>query len=78
MDIVEDIEGRWLSVCFYADTVADPDEKGNLVPKGLLGEDGYCFDVDGADLDLEEYLRDTMIAARNNVLAAKAAHPESI
>ncbi|SPD72980.1 conserved hypothetical protein [uncultured Desulfobacterium sp.] len=53
MDIVDDqIEGRWLSVCFYSELVTDPDQAGNLVPNGILGEDGYCFDV----LEYEESL----------------------
>ena len=45
-DIIDDDpEDRWLSVCFYGDMITDPDEVGNLIPKGLLGEDGYCFDI---------------------------------
>lgn len=47
---------RWLSVCFYGDAIHDPEEKGNLVPGGLLGEDGLCFDVDGEDAGLLEYV----------------------
>jgi hypothetical protein len=34
----------FLSVCFYAASVSDPDELGEIIPGGLLGEDGYCFD----------------------------------
>ena len=46
IDIIDDdSENRWLSVCFYDDMVEDPDEKGNFVPGGLLGEDGRCFDL---------------------------------
>ncbi len=46
IDIVDDDpDNRWLSVCFYGDRVTDPDEEGDLVPGGLLGEDGYCFDL---------------------------------
>lgn len=46
MDIVDDqSEGRWLSVCFYSDLITDPNQEGNMVPKGILGEDGYCFDL---------------------------------
>jgi hypothetical protein len=46
VDIIDDDPAhRWLSVCFYSDTVTDPEEYGNLVPAGILGEDGYCFDV---------------------------------
>jgi len=25
--------------------IEDPEEKGDLIPGGLLGEDGYCFDL---------------------------------
>ena len=57
VDIVEEAQGnRWLSVCFYADTVSDPSDIGNLIPRGLLGEDGYCFDVDSYDEVLLSYL----------------------
>ena len=49
-DIIDDDpENRWLSVCFYGDMVTDPDEEGDLVPGGLLGEDGYCFDLNEND-----------------------------
>lgn len=58
VDVVQDPEGPWLSVCFYADTVTDPDDLGNLVPKGLLGEDGYCFDVEQPDQTLEGYVHE--------------------
>jgi hypothetical protein len=34
--------------------ITDPEARGNLIPTGLLGEDGYCFDLEGWD---EEYLR---------------------
>ncbi len=55
MDIIDDDpENRWLSVCFYPDMITDPEERGNLIPLGLLGEDGYCFDLEEWD---EEYLR---------------------
>ena len=40
---------RFLSVCFYADTITDPDERGDLIPGGLLSKDGYCFDLDNGD-----------------------------
>ena len=56
VDVVEDADGRWLSVCFYADSVSDPEELGNPVPQGLLGEDGYCFDLEEPDAEFENYL----------------------
>jgi hypothetical protein len=54
VDIIDDApENRWLSVCFYGEMITDPDEKGDLIPEGLLGEDGYCFDHDeGNDADI--------------------------
>jgi len=54
VDIIDDEpENRWLSVCFYGEMITDPDEKGDLIPGGLLGEDGYCFDhEEGNDADI--------------------------
>lgn len=57
MDVVDDqTESRWLSVCFYSDLVTDPEDEGNLVPQGILGEDGYCFDLFEYDKDLLSYI----------------------
>lgn len=57
VDVVDDDPGnRWLSVCFYADAVSDPQELGNLIPGGILGKDGYCFDVFKEDASLFKYL----------------------
>jgi hypothetical protein len=54
VDIIdEDPENRWLSVCFYNDMITDPAEKGELIPFGILEEDGYCFNVEQWD---EAYL----------------------
>ena len=47
---------RFLSVCFYADTITDPDERGDLIPGGLLSKDGYCFDVDSDEDDTVSYV----------------------
>ena len=55
-DVVEDPDGRFLSVCFYDDAVSDPDERGQCVPRGLLGEDARCFDIDAPDPDMAPYL----------------------
>lgn len=67
VDVVVDPGGPWLSVCFYADAVTDPRDLGNLVPSGLLGEDGHCFDVEHPDGDLQRYVlervREAMSAA---------------
>lgn len=47
VDVIDDDpKARWLSVCFYEDLLTDPEEKGDLIPEGLAGDDGYCFDLD--------------------------------
>lgn len=57
VDVIDDDpDNRWLSVCFYGDTISDPDEEGDLIPGGLLGEDGYCFDIYGYEEDRASYL----------------------
>jgi hypothetical protein len=57
MDVIDDDpESRWLSVCFYPDMITDPEERGNIIPLGLLGEDGYCFDYDEWDKEFLQYL----------------------
>lgn len=61
---------RFLSVCFYADTITDPEERGDLIPDGLLSEDGYCFDIDDDADDSVSY-----VEAR--ILEAAAAHARS-
>lgn len=63
VDVVQDEGGPWLSVCFYADDVTDPENLGNLVPQGLLGEDGYCFDVEEPNPAVERYLAERMAQA---------------
>ncbi len=55
VDVIED-DPRWLSVCFYADMVADPDEEGDFVPEGLLGADALCLDLDAWDDDRLAYI----------------------
>lgn len=55
VDVIDDDPAdRWLSVCFYGDSISDPDDRGDLVPGGLLGEDGHCFDAE--DAEMAEYL----------------------
>ena len=44
VDVIEDTP-RWLSVCFYGDMISDPEERGDFVPGGLLGQDARCFDI---------------------------------
>ena len=58
VDVIDDDpEDRWLSVCFYGDMITDPDEEGDLIPDGLAGSDGYCFDMDEFDADKVAYLK---------------------
>ncbi|MBR4741568.1 MAG: hypothetical protein IK079_01540, partial [Desulfovibrio sp.] len=47
IDVIDDDpENRWLSVCFYADMVTDPENMADFVPMGLMGEDACCFNLD--------------------------------
>ncbi len=55
VDVIED-NPRWLSICFYGDMIEDPEEKGDFVPEGLLGEDAVCFDVEERDDALIRYI----------------------
>ena len=57
VDVIDDDpQNRWLSVCFYGEMITDPEESGDLIPGGLLGEDGYCFDIEEADEALVTYV----------------------
>ena len=57
VDIIDDDPAnRWLSICFYVDTVTDPEGFGNLIPEGILGEDGYCFDLFEYDESMISYI----------------------
>jgi hypothetical protein len=72
IDIIDDdSENRWLSVCFYADMIEDPDEKGDFVPEGLLGEDGYCFDLYEHDEDMILYIEQRIDEAQADMAATK-------
>jgi hypothetical protein len=72
MDVIDDDpDSRWLSVCFYPDMISDPEERGNIIPLGLLGEDGYCFDYDEWDEDFLQYLEKRLDEA--HVKASKEA-----
>ena len=63
LDVIDDDpENRWISICFYAETITDPDEEGDLIPGGLLGEDGYCFDLFEND-DSVSYIKDRITEA---------------
>ena len=57
VDVIDDDPAdRWLSVCFYKELVDDPDEIGDEVPEGLLGEDAKCFDMYEGDDTLKAYI----------------------
>ncbi len=69
VDVIDDDpEERWLSVCFYGDMITDPEERGEVIPGGLAGSDGYCFDMFDDDQSLVDYLLD-----RFNEAAAAAS-----
>ncbi len=69
VDVIDDDPNeRWLSVCFYGEMITDPDEAGDLIPEGLLGEDGYCFDLYEYDRDEVEYLKQRLAQACTNAV----------
>ncbi len=43
--------------------ITDPDELGDLVPGGLAGGDGYCFDVYANDEKMFAYLKERLMEA---------------
>lgn len=67
VDVIDDDPSeRWLSVCFYGEMITDPDEAGDLIPEGLLGEDGYCFDLYEYNTDEVAYLKQRLTQAHKN------------
>ena len=56
VDVIDEPENRCLYICFYPDMITDPQDKGVLIPLGLLGEDGYCFDLEEWDEEYVQYL----------------------
>lgn len=67
VDVVDDEpDSRWLSVCFYADMVTDPDEQGDFVPDGLMGENAICFNLDENNADMQAYIADRIKEAAQN------------
>lgn len=57
VDVIDDNPAeRWLSVCFYGDMISDPEDRGEVIPGGLAGSDGYCFDIYEADPAGLDYL----------------------
>lgn len=71
VDVIDDDPAdRWLSVCFYNELVDDPNELGDEVPGGLLGEDAKCFDLYESDDNLVDYIKGRL------ALACEAASKE--
>ncbi len=68
IDVIEDTP-RWLSVCFYAEMISDPEEKGDAVPGGLLGEDAVCFDIEEWDEERVRYVETRLDEACQNASA---------
>lgn len=67
VDVIDDDpDERWLSVCFYGEMITDPDEAGDLIPEGLLGEDGYCFDLYEYDAHEVAYIKERLSQACEN------------
>src|SRR6056297_2137043 len=69
VDVIED-DPRWLSVCFFGEMINDPEDKGDMVPEGLLGEDAHCFDLEAYDEAEVAYIAKRLDEAYDN--AAKA------
>ena len=67
VDVIED-KPRWLSICFYGDMISDPEEQGDFVPEGLLGEDAVCFDIETWDEKLIQYVEARLLEAHDNAV----------
>ena len=67
VDVIEDVS-RWLSICFYGEMITDPEERGDFVPEGLLGEDAVCFDLEERDESLIRYIETRMDESSHNVV----------
>lgn len=65
VDVIED-SPRWLSVCFYGEMITDPEEMGDFVPEGLLGEDAVCFDIEKRDEEMIRYVEARLDEACRN------------
>ncbi len=67
VDVIDDDpEDRWLSVCFYKEFITDPQEAGDSVPEGLMGEDAHCFDLYEYDADEVAYIKARLAEAAGN------------
>ena len=72
IDVVAFDDELFLSVCFYADQITDPEELGNLVPLGLFGEDGYCFDLEEPEQSFTAYLKERQAQAHKAASESEA------
>ena len=69
VDIIDDDpDNRWLSVCFYDGTITDNEGFGNLIPEGILGEDGYCFDLFENDGEMVSFLKEKIDEAHASIM----------
>ncbi len=68
VDVIED-SPRWLSVCFYGEMITDPEENGDFVPEGLLGDDAVCFDIEAWDKALIRYIENRLDEAWRSAAA---------
>ena len=74
VDIIDDDPSdRWLSVCFYGEMISDPDEMGDFVPEGLLGEDAHCFDIEEWEKEQLQYVLDRLDEAYDHAAAIEWA-----
>lgn len=70
VDVVDDDPAeRWLSVCFYADMIEDPEELGDWVPGGLMEEDACCFNLEEDDAAMRQYIKDRLTEAYTSAKA---------
>lgn len=70
VDIIDDDpEKRWLSICFYEEMITDPRKVGNLVPRGILGVDGYCFDLEDDDESMVAYVMERIDEVHSHIIA---------
>lgn len=70
VDVIDDDPAeRWLSVCFYEDMITDPNGRGELIPGGLSGSDGYCFDMYDNNEELGQELLTRLIEAKEAAAA---------
>lgn len=74
LDVIDDDPAaRWLSVCFFSDLITDPQDRGEVIPGGLAGSDGYCFDFSTDDETMIVYLEQRCLEACESVKAQAKA-----